>query len=152
MSTTAYSVDRCQGTYDDGCQGTYDYSSGTTYYYSTTRSPHDRLATRPCSETIALRPALSHARTHASEPLCRRISLTDSMFTPPPENHTYRRSISDYTGATHHPCHTTRRLTQQASAPFVVSLRACATLRLAQAPLVVPPYGLPANTNQLLNS
>lgn len=125
MSTTAYSVDRCQGT--------YDYSSGTTYYYSTTRSPHDRLATRPCSETIALRPALSHARTHASEPLCRRISLTDSMFTPPPRKRAQRRLLGDCAGAIHHSYQTTRRLTQQASAPFVVSLRACATLRPAQA-------------------
>ncbi|WP_462136538.1 hypothetical protein [Porphyromonas uenonis] len=76
MSTTAYSVDRCQGT--------YDYSSGTTYYYSTTRSHHDRLTTRPCGETVALHPALSHVRMHAPEPLCRHISLTDSLFTPPP--------------------------------------------------------------------
>ncbi|WP_308593243.1 hypothetical protein, partial [uncultured Porphyromonas sp.] len=76
MSTTAYSVDRCQGT--------YDYSSGTPYYYSTTRSHHDRLATRPCSETIALHPVLSNARTRDSEAPCRHISLTDSLFTPPP--------------------------------------------------------------------
>ena len=76
MSTTAYSVDRCQGTYDDRC--------GTTYYYSTTRSHHDRLTTRPCSETVALHPAFSYARTHASEARCRHISLTDSIFTPPP--------------------------------------------------------------------
>ena len=79
MSTTAYSVDRCLGT--------YDYSSGTTYYYSTTRSHHDRLTTHPCGEIVALHPALSHARTYVSEARCRHISLTDNMFTPPlPEN------------------------------------------------------------------
>ncbi|MDD6928251.1 MAG: hypothetical protein SOW36_03390 [Porphyromonas sp.] len=78
MSTTAYSVDRCQGT--------YDYSSGTTYYYSTTRSHHDRLTTRPCGETVALHPDLSCARTYASEARCRHISLTDRCLHNLPEN------------------------------------------------------------------
>ncbi len=78
MSTTAYSVDRCQGT--------YDYSSGTTYYYSTTMSQHDHLTTRPCSETVGLHPVLLDARTHASEARYGRISLTDSMFAPLPGN------------------------------------------------------------------
>lgn len=112
MSTTAYSVDRCLGT--------YDYSSGTTYYYSTARSHHDRLTTRPCGETVASHPALSHVRMRAPEVRCRHISLTDSMFTPL-RKRTQRRPLGDYIGATHHPYHTIRRLTQQASAPFVVS-------------------------------
>ena len=140
MSTTAYSVDRCQGT--------YDYSSGTTYYYSTTRSPHDRLTIRPCSEAVTLHPDLPYAHMHTSESLCRHISLTDSMFTQPPRKCAQRRLLGDCTGATHHPYHTTRRLTQQASAPFVVSLRACATLRPAQAPSSYLHTTLPANTNQ----
>ena len=114
MSTTAYSVDRCQGT--------YDYSSGTTYYYSTTRSQHDRLTTPLCSETAALYLHLSHARTHVPEVRCRRISLIGSLFTPPPRKRAQRRLLGDYTGAANnHPYHTTRRLTPSASAPLVVS-------------------------------
>ena len=140
MSTTAYSVDRCQGS--------YDYSSGTTYYYSTTKSPHDRLTTRPCSEAVALHPILSHVRMRAPETHCRHISLANSMFTQSPRKREQRRPLGDYIGATHHPYHTTRRLTPPASAPFVVSLRACATLRLAQAPSSYLHTTLPANTNQ----
>ena len=118
MALTAYSIDSC----------------GTTYEYHTTRSQRDRLATPHRSEYSPLRHATTHARRATLEPPCRHISLTDSTFTPPTENRAYRRSISDYTGATHHPYHTTCRLTQRASAPFVVSLRACATLCPAQAP------------------
>lgn len=70
MALTAYSID----------------SYGTTYEYHTTRSPLDRLTTHPCSETVTLHPALPYTRTHAPETPYRRISLTDSMFTPPPEN------------------------------------------------------------------
>lgn len=134
MALTAYSIDSC----------------GTTYEYHTTRSQRDRLATPHRSESRPLRHATTHTRRATLESPCRHISLIDSMFAP--RKRAQRRSISDYTGATHHPYHTTRRLAQRASAPFVVSLHACATLRPAQAPSSYLHTTLPADTNQLLNS
>lgn len=131
MSTTAYSVDRCQGT--------YDYSSGTTYYYSTTRSQHDRLTTHPCSEVVALHPDLSHVRMHTSEPPCRHI---DSMFTPPPKTHaetpSRRLRRGNPASTSHDP---------QADATSVRPICRLFT-RLCHAtpstsPLVVPPYDPP---------
>ena len=69
MALTAYSIDSC----------------GTTYEYHTTRSQRDRLATPHRSESSPLHHATTHARRATLEPLCRHISLTDSMFTPPPK-------------------------------------------------------------------
>ena len=105
MALTAYSIKSC----------------GTPYEYHTTRSQRDHLATDHRSESSPLRHATAHARRAFSKPLCRHISLTDNMLPTPPENRTYRHSISDYTGATNnHPHHTTRRLMPQASAPMIV--------------------------------
>lgn len=71
MALTAYSIDSC----------------GANYEYHATRSQKDYLATGRCGEPSSLRHATTHAHRATLEPLCRHISLTDSMFTlPPPEN------------------------------------------------------------------
>ena len=68
MALTAYSIER----------------AGTTY--STARSQRDCFTTLHCGEVAPLDLAVAHRRRAISEALYRRISLTDSMFTPPPEN------------------------------------------------------------------
>ncbi len=120
MALTAYSIDSC----------------GTTYENHTTRSQRDHLATDRRSESSPLRHATTHARRAFSKPLCRHVSLTDYML--PPENRTYRHSVSDYTGATHHPYHTTCRLTPQASAPMIVPYSLVKSHSLLTSPLLYP--------------
>lgn len=123
MALTAHSIDSC----------------GTTYEYHTTRSQRDYLATDRRSELSPLHRAVARPCRVTLEALCRHISLAESILPPPPPpKRAQRRPLGDCAGAIHHPYHTNHRLTQQASARFVVSLRACATLRPAQALCCIP--------------
>lgn len=123
MALTAYSID----------------SYGTTYEYHTTRSHHDRLTTHPCSEPSSLHLTTAHARRAASESPCRHISLTDSMFTPPPKTHVEAPSRRLYRG---NPSSTSYN-------PQADAIRVRPVCRLftrlchatpSTSPLVVPPY------------
>ena len=94
--------------------------AGTTYHYSTARSQRDCFTTYHCGETSPLHPTLAHRYRAVLEVLCRYISLTASILPPPPPESAQRHLLGGCTGAIHHFYQTTRRLTQQASAPMVV--------------------------------
>ena len=100
MALTAYSIER----------------AGTTY--STARSQRDCFTTLHCGEVAPLDLAVVHRRRATLKAFYRRISLTASVS--PPRKYTQRRPLGGCTGAIHHSYQTTRRLTQQASAPMVV--------------------------------
>ena len=104
MALTAYSIER----------------AGTTYHYSTARSQRDCFTTLHCGEIRPLHPTSIYGCRAISEPLCRHISLTASILSPPPPKARAGHLLGGCTGAVHHSYQTTRRLTQQASAPMVV--------------------------------